>query len=54
MLRPAWLSNPKVKLSEDVKKQCFLTAETGIDEDVTKFLIKKATSDSTDNSPEAA
>lgn len=36
-----------------MKKQCFLT-ETGTDEDVMKFLIKKATSDSTGNSREAA
>lgn len=44
---------PKLKHSEDVKKQCFLT-ETGTDEDVAKFLIKKATSGNTGNSSEAA
>lgn len=34
-------------------KKCFLT-ETDTGEDVTKFLMKKATSDSTGNSPQAA
>lgn len=53
MLQPATFTNPKVQHSEDVKKQCFLT-ETGTDEAATKLLIKRATSNSTGNSPEAA
>lgn len=52
MLRTARPTKPKVKHS-GVKTQHFL-GEAGTDEDVTKFLIKKATSDSTGNSSEAA